>query len=170
MNKPKELWAIVAMGLDNEIGVRGDMPWHIPEDLRHFKETTLGRPVVMGRSTWESLPKKPLPGRRNIVLTRQPGYAAPGAETAPGLEKALEMCAGEECAPVVIGGGNVYAQALPLLTRLYVTRVEARFDGADTYFPQFTGMKLTEASETFTSKCGLRYRFETYESGNNQQV
>lgn len=167
----KELWGIVAMGSGGEIGFRGDMPWHLPEDLRHFKELTLGHPVIMGRATWESLPKRPLPGRRNIVLTRTPGYEAPGAEIARDLDGALEMCAatGQHApTPVIIGGGSVYAQALPRLTKLFVTRIYADFPEADTFFTGLSGMRLTHASEPLTSRTGLTYRFETYESGDNQ--
>lgn len=113
----RELHAIVAMGRGNEIGYRGDMPWHIPEDLRHFKNLTMGHPIIMGRSTWESLPKKPLPGRLNIVLTRNPEYKAEGAAVATSLAEALRLCPAAEV-PFVIGGGKVYAQSFPLLTRL----------------------------------------------------
>ena len=157
----KELWAIAAMGRNGEIGFRGDMPWHLPEDLRHFKEVTMGHPVIMGRATWESLPKRPLPGRKNIVLTRNADYVAEGAATASSLEEAVKMC---DMTPFVIGGGEVYKMTLPSLTRLFVTRIEADFPDADTYFPDFGGMSLSEQSETFTSKTGLGYRFETYET------
>ena len=157
----KELWAIVAMGRNGEIGLNGDMPWHLPEDLRHFKETTMGHPVIMGRTTWESLPKRPLPGRLNIVLTRNADYSAAGAETALSMEDAVKKC---DLTPFVIGGGEVYKMALPLLSRLFVTRIDADFPEADTYFPDFSRMRLQEQSETFTSKTGLDYRFETYEN------
>lgn len=157
----KELFAIAAMGRNGEIGYKGDMPWHIPEDLRHFKETTMGHPVIMGRATWESLPKRPLPGRLNIVLTRNAGYAAEGAETAASMADALKKC---DITPFVIGGGDVYKTALPLLSRIYVTRIDADFPDADTYFPDFSCMRLLDRSEMFTSKTGLSYRFETYEN------
>lgn len=161
--------AVVAMGRGNEIGFEGDIPWHLPEDLRHFKQLTTGHPVIMGRATWLSIPRRPLPGRRNIVLTRDPGFSAEGAETASSLEEALEMCAGGET-PFIIGGASVYSLALPLVGRLFVTRIEADFPQADAFFPAIgpDDWELTESSETMTSKSGLDYRFETYENRNNQ--
>lgn len=161
----REVMAIVAMGRNNEIGFRGDMPWHIPEDLRHFKEITMSRPVIMGRSTWESIPRRPLPGRRNIVLTRRPGFVAEGAETADSLAAALDLCPPPEI-PFILGGGSLYREAMPLLTRIYVTRIEADFPQADTFFPDIdpADWTLTYRSEPKVSKCGLTYLFETYES------
>ena len=165
------LWAVVAMGRNNEIGFNGDMPWHIPEDLRHFKQITMGHPVIMGRATWLSIPRRPLPGRQNIVLSRDPGFSAEGAETAPSITEALALCADSET-PVIIGGGLIYKQALPLLSHVYVTRIDAVFPQADTFFPNLDPnlWRLTEFSETFISKSGLKYRFETYESRNHQQI
>lgn len=159
----REVWAAVAMGRNNEIGRAGGMPWHLPEDLRHFKELTMGHPVIMGRATWESLPKRPLPGRRNIVLTHQPGYEAPGAETAASLEAALDMCAPTEI-PFIIGGGAVYAQAQPFLTKAFVTRIDAAFPDADTLFPNLhvCDWMLTSHSDRMISQSGLAYRFEVY--------
>lgn len=198
----REVRAIVAMGLGNEIGFRGDMPWHIPEDLRHFKELTMGHPVIMGRATWLSLPRRPLPGRRNIILTRQPGFTAtvpspgstpvapspssPGStakpgelgstscgattvahpiptEVAPSIAAAVAMCPPPEV-PYIIGGGQVYAAAMPILTHIDVTRIEARFPEADTRFPELseTDWILTDRSEPITSRCGLTFRYETY--------
>ena len=161
--------AVVAMGLNREIGFEGDMPWHLPEDLRHFKQLTTGHPVIMGRATWLSIPRRPLPGRRNIVLTRDPAFQAEGAETATSLEEALAMC-GRHVTPFIIGGASVYAQAMPLVGRIFVTRIDAAFPGADAFFPPIDSAHwtLTEVSETMTSKSGLTYRFETYESRNNQ--
>lgn len=97
--------AIVAMGRDRSIGINGDVPWHIREDLRHFKALTSGHPVIMGRATWESLPKRPLPGRLNIVVTRNPDYVAEGAQTAPSIEAALQLCPVGDV-PFIIGGGQ----------------------------------------------------------------
>lgn len=160
---------VVAMGLNREIGFEGDMPWHLPEDLRHFKQLTTGHPVIMGRATWLSIPRRPLPERRNIVLTRDPAFRAEGAETASSLEEALAMC-GKYVSPFIIGGASVYAQAMPLVGRIFVTRIDATFPGADAFFPPIDSAhwKLTEVSETMTSKSGLTYRFETYENRNNQ--
>lgn len=179
-----ELRAIVAMGRRGEIGFRGDMPWHLPEDLRHFKEMTMGHPVIMGRRTWESLPKRPLPGRVNVVLTRSEGYDAPGALVASGIEEGLAMvedamskgdkvsvssCDSEsegrseiDVVAYVIGGGNVYEQSLPLVSRVFVTRIDAEYPEADTFFPSLDGFRLVSVSEPMTSKIGLRYWFEDF--------
>lgn len=161
-SRGRDLLAVVAAGRNGEIGVGGDMPWHIPEDLKHFKETTMGRAIIMGRSTWESLPRRPLPGRRNIVLTRNAAYQAPGAETYGSFEAALASCEPSE-RPVVIGGGKVYAEALPYLTEICVTRVDAEFSGADTYFPALPSeeWQLFEEGEWQLSKSGHRFRIET---------
>lgn len=167
-SRSREVWGIVAMGQRGEIGFQGDMPWHLPEDLRHFKEITTGRPVIMGRATWLSLPRRPLPGRRNIVLTRNKDFEAPGADTAASLAEAIALCPPPEI-PVIIGGGSVYAEAMPLMTRLYVTRIHEQYD-ADTYFPAIDSRewKLTETSGPMISKTGLTYHFETYESSDNK--
>lgn len=167
-SRPREVWGIVAVGRNGEIGFRGDMPWHIPEDLRHFKELTLGHPVIMGRATWLSLPKRPLAGRRNIILSRDARFSAPGAERAESLEEAIAACPPPEI-PVIIGGASVYESAMPLMTRIYVTRIDADFPDADKFFPEIDGQHwiLTDRSETFTSKNGLSFCFETYESNPN---
>lgn len=166
-SRRRELWAVVAMGRNGEIGFNGDMPWHLSEDLRHFKELTTGHPVIMGRATWLSIPRRPLPGRRNIVLTRSEDFEPGGAERAASLAEALDMCPPPEV-PFVIGGGSVYKESMSLTTRLYVTRIDADFPDADTYFPEIKESEwiLTERSETMISKTGLSYRFETYESRN----
>lgn len=165
----RELFAIVAMGRNGEIGFNGDMPWHLPEDLKHFKELTTGHPVIMGRTTWLSIPRRPLPGRRNIVLSNNPDFIPEGAEKAGSLESAIALCPPPET-PFIIGGGKVYAEALPRLTKIFVTRIEADFPEADTYFPTLDAKewKCAECSEEFVSKTGLTYRFETYESRNNK--
>lgn len=125
------LIAIVAA--DGAIGRGGDQPFHISADFRHFKELTLGHPVIMGRKTFEALPKGALPGRRNIVITRNPDYAPAGAETVSSLREAIEKTAGEEA--FVIGGGHVYVAAIDLADTLYITGVEATVPDADTFFP-----------------------------------
>ena len=132
---------IVAAGERNEIGRDGGMPWHLPADLKHFKEVTLGKPVVMGRRTHESI-GRPLPGRRNIVVTRNPGYHAEGCEVAHSLEEALRI-AGTAAEVMVIGGAALYREALPLAGRIYLTRVAGQFD-ADTYFPDFDAQEWRE--------------------------
>ena len=124
---------IVAMDEDRTIGKDGGMPWHLPADLKHFKRTTLGKPVIMGRRTFESI-GRPLPDRRNIVLTRG-GFQAEGVETANSLEEALEMTETAE-ETVIIGGADVFERALPKADRIYLTRVHGHFEG-DTHFPPF---------------------------------
>lgn len=124
---------VVAAGENNEIGKGGRMPWHLPADLKHFKTLTLGKPVIMGRKTFAAI-GKPLPGRRNIVVTRDPNFQVDGCEVAHSFMDALILAAG---APeiMVIGGAEIYREALPRAQRIYSTRVHARFD-ADTFFPQ----------------------------------
>ena len=129
---------IVAVSENNVIGRDGDLPWHISEDLQRFKTLTTGSPVIMGRTTWESLPIKPLPGRRNIVLTRQERYVAEGADVMGSLEEALSKTEEDDGDVFIIGGGNVYAQALDvsvdIADKLFITRVHETVDG-DTFFP-----------------------------------
>ena len=125
---------IVARARNGVIGRGGTLPWHLPEDLRHFKRSTLGHPIVMGRKTWESIGRA-LPGRRSIVLTRNPRFSAPGCETAGSLAQALAMCEGA-AEVFVIGGAQLFAEALPLAQRLVVTEIDADFEG-DTFFPPF---------------------------------
>lgn len=123
---------IVAVAENGIIGTGGTMPWHITEDFRHFKEVTLGHSVIMGRKTYESI-GRPLPRRRNIVITRNGALRIEGCEMAPSLEAALTMCEGEE-EVFVIGGGEIYRQAMPLADRLYITHVGVSVEG-DTRFP-----------------------------------
>ncbi|MBI2306841.1 MAG: type 3 dihydrofolate reductase [Rhodocyclales bacterium] len=152
---------IAAMDRDRLIGRDNALPWHLPEDLRHFKATTLGKPVIMGRKTWESL-GRPLPGRRNIVISRNAAYQAVGAELAASLEAALALCAEAEEA-FVIGGAELYRQALPLAQRLYLTEIDGSHDG-DAWFPEFPADEWREAArETHTSATGLGYAFVRYE-------
>ena len=124
---------VVAVSRNGVIGREGGLPWHISSDLKRFKEITMGKPVVMGRKTWDSLPRKPLPGRRNIVITRQPGFTAEGAEVVATPEQALALCAGEK-EVAVIGGGEIYRLFWPMVDRIYLTEVELEVDG-DTHFP-----------------------------------
>lgn len=126
---------VAAIAEDGVIGRDGGLPWRLSSDLRRFKATTMGKPVIMGRKTWESIPRRPLPGRLNIVVTRNPGYPAEGAEVARSLAEALARAdaAGANEA-FVIGGGEIFSQAMPLADRLDVTHVLARI-GGDTRFP-----------------------------------
>ena len=124
---------IVAVDRNWAIGNRGDQLYYIREDLRHFKELTLGHPIIMGRKTFEALPRGPLPGRRNIVITRQADFRPDGAEVAAGLEEAIAMCA-DSSEVFIIGGAQVYRQALPLVTDIYLTQIDAAAPEADTFF------------------------------------
>ena len=119
---------ILAIADNGVIGRDGAIPWRISDDLKRFKRLTVGKPVVMGRKTWESLPKKPLPERVNIVVTRQPGWRGEGAMTASSLAEALAM-AGEAGEVMVIGGAEIYRAALPLANRIELTEVHRAFDG-----------------------------------------
>ncbi|MBD5230945.1 MAG: dihydrofolate reductase [Bacteroidales bacterium] len=166
------LTIIVAIARDGAIGHAGDLLWHLRADLRHFKEKTMGGAVIMGRRTWESLPKGALPGRRNIVITRQEGFTAPGATVCSDLPAAIEAAGGLEA--YIIGGAQVYNQALPLADRLELTRVERDYPQADTRMPDpaaAPGWQLTAATEPQTDEReGLTFHFETYtrESSNPQ--
>ena len=124
---------VVAVSRNGVIGREGGLPWHISSDLKRFKEITMGKPVVMGRKTWESLPRKPLPGRRNLVITRQRGFVPEGAEVAATPEEALRL-AGDAPEVAVIGGGEIYRLFWPLVDRLYLTEVDLEVEG-DTQFP-----------------------------------
>ena len=126
---------IVAVSDNGVIGRGGGLPWRLPDDLRRFKALTIGHPVIMGRRTWESL-GRPLPGRRNIVVTRNRAYAAQGVEIAGSLQKALAQVA-DAAEVFVIGGASLYADALPLAHRLYLTRVHAEVEG-DVRFPAWS--------------------------------
>ncbi|MDX9707208.1 MAG: dihydrofolate reductase [Azospira sp.] len=152
---------IAAMDRRRLIGRDNALPWRLPEDLRHFKATTLGKPVIMGRKTWESL-GRPLPGRRNIVVSRHPDYVAEGGETATSLPAALAL-AGEADEVFIIGGADIYRQALPLAQRLHLTEIDAEFAG-DAWFPEFPLAEWREAArETQRSADGLDFAFVRYE-------
>jgi dihydrofolate reductase len=154
---------IAAVARNGVIGRDNALVWHEPQDQRHFRALTLGCPVVMGRRTWESLPARfrPLPGRRNLVVTRQTGYAAPGAETAPGLGPALARLA-DAPRVFVIGGAELYAAALPLADRLELTEIDADLDG-DTVFPPFDRSVFVEdGRERHLTSDGTRFDFVGY--------
>ena len=153
------LGLIYARAANGVIGKGGKLPWHIPEDLAHFKRVTLGAPVIMGRRTWDSLPPKfrPLPGRRNIVVTRQADWHVDGAERAATLEQALASCAQEPKA-WIIGGAELYRQTEPLAQVVEVTEIEQDFEG-DAYAPTL-GDGWREASrERVQAACGLFLNF-----------
>lgn len=158
---------IASVGERGEIGRDGNLCWHIPEDLRRFKELTMGSAVVMGRNTWESLPRRPLPGRKNIVVSSSGGRQDDGAVWVKSLGEALEA-AGDGC--FIIGGESVYAASMPLAGRLEITRIMASDPSADRFFPAIDPgrWRLVEAGEPMTSKNGLQFRYETYESCGNK--
>lgn len=156
---------VVAAADNGVIGRDGAIPWRIPEDLRRFKALTMGAPIVMGRKTWDSLPKKPLPGRTNIVVTRQTGWTAEGAVTAHSLEDAIAKAgetAGEAEEIFVIGGAEIYAAALPLATAIELTEVHADFDG-DAVLPPLQGDWEEVFREGHQTEDGLAYSFVTLE-------
>ncbi len=134
--------AVVAASENNVIGKDGGLPWHVSSDLKLFKEITMGKPVIMGRRTWESLPRKPLPGRRNIVITRNQDYEAEGAEIVGSVDEALAACRGEEEVSI-IGGGQVYERAMDRTDRIYLTRIHLNVEG-DTFLPDLPGTEWQE--------------------------
>jgi len=164
MNRPARpacVALIVAYAQNRVIGRDNALPWRLPGDLAHFKRTTLSHPIVMGRKTWESL-GRPLPGRRNIVVTRQPGYAAAGAEIAGSLQAALAACA-DASAAYVIGGAQIYEQALPLADCILATEIRAQVEG-DAHFPELDRARWREASrEPQPEENGYAYDFVRYE-------
>lgn len=130
------LTLIVAYANGRAIGWRGTIPWRVAGEQAHFKRITLGHPVVMGRKTWESLPKRPLPGRPNVVVSRNRDYEAPGAQVATGLEDATALFK-ETDELFIIGGASLYTQALPLASRIVATEIQLDVD-ADTFFPELS--------------------------------
>lgn len=161
---------IVAVASDGAIGREGDLLYHISADLKRFKTLTMGHPVIMGRRTFESLPNGALPGRRNIVISRQgKSLVFPDAETATSLDEAIAICAG--CDEIfIIGGATIYELAIGIADRIYLTRFNRTDPQADVYFPVINPAiwTIAESSETFTDeKSGIRYTFETLERKKN---
>lgn len=126
---------IWAMADNRVIGIKNRLPWKLPADMKWFRENTMGKPIVMGRLTFESFGAKPLPGRRNIIISRNPTYSADGIEVFTSIEEALEATQDYE-ETMIIGGMSLYKQSLPLADRLYMTLVHANIDG-DAWFPEF---------------------------------
>jgi dihydrofolate reductase len=154
---------VAALARGGVIGRDGGIPWHLPEDVAHFRELTTGHPVVMGRRTWDSLPDRfrPLPGRRNIVVTRNPDWQGLGAERASSLEAALEL-GGEDERVFVIGGAQLYAAALAVADELLLTEIDADVEG-DTVFPPFDEAVFTRvACEEHLAADGTTFAFVTY--------
>jgi len=157
-----KLKLILARAANGVIGRNNTLPWHLPEDMAHFKRLTMGCPVIMGRKTWESLPPKfrPLPGRLNIVLTRQADWQAEGARRADSLAQAMALCPPDSTV-WIIGGAEVYAQALPLANVAEITEIEAAYEG-DAFAPQFDPQWVQTARERHVSSYGLKFSFITY--------
>lgn len=154
---------IVAVTRNNAIGIKGDLLYHISADLKRFKAITMGHPIIMGRKTFESFPNGPLPGRRNIVVTRQEGYRRDGIEVVGSLEEAIEAVAGTDEA-MVIGGGEIYREAMKYASRLYLTEIDVVRDDADTFFPEIScdEWAVADVSPVETDpRSGVTYRFVT---------
>lgn len=154
---------IVAASTNNVIGVSGELPWRLPDDLRRFKALTMGKPIIMGRLTWESI-GQPLPGRQNIVVTRQPGFVADGCNVVESPASALQACGGAD-EIMVIGGGQIYDLFLAKADRVYMTRVHAHIDG-DAWFPELDERDwFVTARESHAADDVNEYAFEfvTYE-------
>ena len=154
---------IAAMDRNRLIGNRNRLPWHLPADLAHFKQVTMGKPVIMGRKTYESI-GKPLPGRTNIVITRSADFQAEGVQIAHSLKQALEYAAGED-EVMVIGGSSIYELALPEADRLYITYVDHSYQG-DAWFPDFDLAQwriIASEEPAADEKNPSDYRFVTYE-------
>ncbi len=155
---------IAAMGRRREIGKDNRLLWHLPEDMKYFKRMTMGKPIIMGRKTFESFGARPLPGRKNIVLSRNPDYLAEGAVVAADIDEALQV-AGDAPEVMIIGGAKLYQQMLDRATRLYLTRVEAEFE-ADSWFPEFDvdqWRRVSSEAHLPDSRHGHAYRFEIWE-------
>jgi dihydrofolate reductase len=158
-----KLHLIYARARNGVIGHNNQMPWHLPEDLAHFKRVTLGQPVIMGRKTWDSLPARfrPLPGRLNIVVTRQSNWHAEGALRAASIEDAMRLC-GDVPDAWIMGGAEIYRQAEPLASTAVVTEIDADFDG-DAFAPELGARWQEVQREQHRSASGLGFAFVTYQ-------
>lgn len=156
-----KLCLILARARNGVIGRDNTMPWHLPEDLAHFKRTTMGAPVIMGRKTWDSLPQRfrPLPGRLNIVVTRQANWSCEGVRTAHSLEQACAICPPESTV-WVIGGAELYRLAMPLAQEAVITEIDAEFEG-DALAPEFGPHWREISRESLVSAQGLPIHFVT---------
>ena len=150
---------IVAKGINNEIGKDNDLMWHLPSDLKFFKAVTMGKSIIMGRKTFQSLPKA-LPGRKNIVLSSDKDFIAPGAVTVTSIEDALKESETEEV--FIIGGAGVYKEFFPLAEKLYITEVEFSSDEADVYFPEISLDTWNDEILDEGEENGLKYKHILY--------
>jgi dihydrofolate reductase len=159
-----KLHLIYARARNGTIGKDNQMPWHLPEDLAHFKRVTLGQPVIMGRKTWDSLPARfrPLPGRVNIVVTRQTDWRADGAMRAASIEEAMRLC-GDAPDAWIMGGAEIYRQAEPLASTAVVTEIDADFEG-DAFAPTLGTHWHEVQRERHSSASGLDFAFATYQN------
>ncbi len=154
---------IVAASANNVIGAAGDLPWRLSDDLKRFKAITMGKPIIMGRKTWESI-GRPLPGRQNVVITRQAGFAADGCDVVASKENAIVATADAE-EVMVIGGSEVYGLFLPDAERLYLTRVHAEVEG-DAFFPEIDESEwrlVNDEPHRADDRNAFAYSFRTYE-------
>jgi dihydrofolate reductase len=154
---------IVAASANNVIGAAGDLPWRLSDDLKRFKAITMGKPIVMGRKTWDSI-GHPLPGRQNVVITRQAGFAAQGCDVVASMDEAIAVTAGAE-EVMVIGGSQVYELFLPETRRLYLTRVHAEIEG-DAFFPEMTESEwrlVNDEPHLADDRNAFDFSFRTYE-------
>ena len=158
-----QLHLIVAHARNKTIGQNGTMPWYLPEDLKHFKRTTIGKPVIMGRKTWQSLPKA-LPGRTNIVITRQADFSAEGATVVHTIDEAIELVKAEPVA-FIIGGAELYRQTMPLVSVAHITHINADFDGDAVFdaFDEADWLLVDEENHPATDSHPFSYSFRRYE-------
>jgi dihydrofolate reductase len=158
-----KLHLIYARARNGTIGKDNQMPWHLPEDLAHFKRVTLGQPVIMGRKTWDSLPARfrPLPGRVNIVITRQSDWHSEGALRAASMDEAMHLC-GEVPDAWIMGGAEIYRQAEPLASTAVVTEIDADFEG-DAFAPELGASWQEIQREQHNTASGLGFAFVTYQ-------
>jgi dihydrofolate reductase len=158
-----KLHLIYARARNGVIGKDNQMPWHLPEDLAHFKRVTLGQPVIMGRKTWDSLPARfrPLPGRLNIVVTRQSDWQAEGALRAASIEEAMRLC-GDVPDAWIMGGAEIYRQAAPLARSAVVTEIDQDFEG-DAFAPELDAHWKEVQRESHMAANGLPFSFVTYQ-------
>jgi dihydrofolate reductase len=152
---------IVAMARERVIGAGNRLPWHLPEDLKHFKALTMGHHIIMGRKTYESI-GRPLPGRTTVIVSRAKDYRVPGCLTATSVETAMAAC-GDDPEIFFVGGAHLYAQALPRVSRIYLTEIDLRVEG-DAWFPEFERAEWIEtARDQHATEAGMGYCFITLE-------
>ena len=158
---------MVAHDPDRVIGLNNDLPWHIPEDLAYFKEKTMGKAMVMGRKTYESI-GRPLPGRLSIVVTRNKGFSAEeGVVVVHDLDEAIKKASEYAKEVMVIGGAEIFRLSMEVADRLYITEIQEHFEG-DTFFPEYNSdWQLTEKTEVMTSKNGTSFSYLVYEKRAN---